>query len=88
MKYTKDEIFLHIVDILQDQFDIDSTSVHKSARLREDLDIDSIDAVNLIIELKTLTGRKLPLESLQKVETVNDVIDAVHRFLEQDNHGA
>lgn len=87
MKYTEDEIFAHITHILEDQFDIDAASVHKSARLREDLDIDSIDAVNLIIELKSLTGKKLPLESLHQVETIEDVIAAVHRFLQRDDHG-
>lgn len=86
MNYTKDEIFQRIAIILEEQFEVDREAVTLDARLRDDLDIDSIDAVNLVIELKSVTGRKLSIENFHKVQTIGDVVNAVHTFLEQDSN--
>jgi acyl carrier protein len=85
MTYTKDDIFQRILIILQEQFDIEESAVHLSASLRDDLDIDSIDAVSLMIELKPLSQKKIALENFHQVKTVSDLVDAVYRFLEQEN---
>lgn len=85
MKYTKDDIFKRIVLIMQDQFDVDAAAVRADARLRDDLDIDSIDAVNLMIELKSLSQKKIALENFHQVKTIDDLVNSVHRFLEQDS---
>jgi acyl carrier protein len=85
MKYTKDDILQRIVIILHEQFDIDANAIHLSSRLRDDLDIDSIDAVSLMIELKSLSQKKIALENFHQVKTVSDLVDAVYRFLEQEN---
>ena len=84
MKYTKDDIFKRIVLIMQEQFDVDAEAVNADARLRDDLDIDSIDAVNLMIELKSLTQKKIALENFHQVKTIDDLVNSVYRFLEQD----
>ena len=84
MKYTKDDIFKRIALIMQEQFDVDATAVRADARLRDDLDIDSIDAVNLMIELKSLTQKKIALENFHQVKTIDDLVNSVYRFLEQD----
>lgn len=84
MSYTKDDILQRITEILAEQFEVTPESVKSQARLYEDLDIDSIDAVNLIIELNALTGKKLSIERFHRVRTIGDVVDAVHEFLEQD----
>lgn len=55
---------------MQEQFDVDATAVRADARLRDDLDIDSIDAVNLMIELKSLTQKKIALKNFHQVKTI------------------
>ena len=75
---TKEAIFAKIVEILRDTFDIDSGKVTLQARLSEDLEIDSIDAVDLIVQLKPLVGKKLQPEAFKSVRTVEDVVNAVH----------
>lgn len=85
MTYTKTEIFQKVSDILENQFDVDPAAISMDARLREDLDIDSIDAVNLIIELKSFTVKKLALDSFREVRTIGDVIDAVYLVVEQQS---
>lgn len=82
MSYTKDEIYAHITDLLQNLFEVDKADIAPEARLNEDLDIDSIDAADLMIELKSFTGKKIPPENFKDVRTVQDVIDTVARLLD------
>ena len=53
---TKEQLYQRIVAILQDTFDIEPHASSLDARLGDDLDIDSIDAVDLIVQLKPLIG--------------------------------
>jgi acyl carrier protein len=75
---TQDDILAKIVAILQQTFDIEPARITPAARLNEDLDIDSIDAVDLIVQLKPLVGRRLQPEAFKSVRTVQDVVDALY----------
>jgi acyl carrier protein len=85
MIHTRDSLLTRIADILQEQFDVEPGSITLDSRLREDLDIDSIDAVNLMIELKSITAKKITLENFHQVKTIGDLIDAILAFLSQEN---
>ena len=78
---TKNELFERIVRILNDSFEIEPSRITPEARLYEDLDIDSIDAVDLIVQLKPLLGRNLQPEAFKAVRTVQDIVDVVHGLL-------
>lgn len=78
---TKTELFERIVGILNDSFEIAPERITPEARLYEDLDIDSIDAVDLIVQLKPLLGRNLQPEAFKSVRIVQDVVDTVHALL-------
>jgi acyl carrier protein len=52
-----------------------------NARLAEDLDLDSIDAVDLIVKLQELTSRKLNPEEFKSVRTIGDIVERVHELL-------
>jgi acyl carrier protein len=84
MIHTRDSLLVRIAAILQEQFDVEADSITLESRLREDLDIDSIDAVNLMIELKSITAKKITLENFHQVKTIGDLIDAILAFLNQD----
>ena len=77
----RDEIFQRIAGILHDTFDIEPARITPQAMLGEDLDIDSIDAVDLIVQLKPLVGSSLKPEAFKTVRTVQDVVDVVHGLL-------
>ena len=79
---TKDEILQTIVNILQETFEIDASRVKLESRQYDDLDIDSIDAVDLIVQLKPLVGRRLQPEAFKTVRTVQDVVDALHDLMQ------
>ena len=75
---TKDDIFAKISEILQQTFEIDPARITPEAKLVDDLDIDSIDAVDLIVQLKPLVGKRLQPEVFKSVRTVQDVVDALY----------
>ncbi|HEY9253696.1 MAG TPA: acyl carrier protein [Stenotrophomonas sp.] len=78
---TKNELFDRIVAILHESFEIDPSRIAPETRLYEDLDIDSIDAVDLIVQLKPLLGRSLQPDAFKSVRTVQDIIDVLHGLL-------
>jgi acyl carrier protein len=84
MTHTRESLFTQLKSIMQEQFELDPADINMSSRLREDLDIDSIDAVNLMIELKSLTAKKIALENFHQVKTISDLLDAILAFLDQD----
>ena len=78
---TKEDIYLILVDMLQEMFELDRSKITLDANLYSDLDIDSIDAVDLAVRLKELTGKRLQPEVFKSVRTVQDVVDALAALL-------
>jgi len=66
---------------LVELFGLDPARITPEARLADDLDIDSIDAVDLVEHVKRTTGHKLSAEDFRSVRTVSDLVAAVHRLL-------
>ncbi|KAA2285945.1 acyl carrier protein [Arenimonas fontis] len=77
----KQQIFEHVTSILGETFGIAPERVRPDARLGEDLDIDSIDAVDLIVQLKPLLGGNLKPEAFRSVRTIQNVVDALHTMM-------
>jgi acyl carrier protein len=73
----KEEIYLWVADVLHEMFELDKSAVTPQANLYTDLDIDSIDAVDLVVKLKQLTGLRLQPKVFKTVRTVQDVVDAL-----------
>ena len=80
----KDDIYLRIVDVLHEMFELDKSKITLQANLYADLDIDSIDAVDFVVKLKQLTGKRLQPEVFKSVRTVQDVVDALAVLLAED----
>ena len=81
---SQEQVYARIVAILHDTFGIDADRIRPESRLGEDLDIDSIDAVDLIVQLKPLLGGNLRPEAFRSVRSVQDVVDALHAMLSAD----
>ncbi|MBE0464931.1 MAG: acyl carrier protein [Halomonadaceae bacterium] len=77
------EILAHIRKTLVELFEINASDIEPDARLYEDLDIDSIDAVDLVVELKQFTGRRIKPEDFKSVRTINDVVTAVEQLMQR-----
>ena len=71
------ENFSRLKDLLAKEFDIEPDAISPDARLAEDLDIDSIDAIDMIVRLKEITGKKVPPERFKEVRTVGDIVEVL-----------
>ncbi len=73
----RDTLYAKIKDILVNQFEVDEAAITLEANLYEELEIDSIDAVDLLVQLKELTGKKISPEAFKDVRTIGDVMEAL-----------
>lgn len=78
---TRADILDNVSRTLVEMFELDSKSVTMEARLVEDLDLDSIDAIDLAAKMQEFTGRRLTEDELRKIRTVADVVDFLERTL-------
>ncbi|MGD9842980.1 MAG: acyl carrier protein [Steroidobacteraceae bacterium] len=83
---TREEVFDHLRDTLIELFEVEADKIVPSANLYTDLDIDSIDAVDLVLKLKEYTGQKIQPMQFKHVRTVDDVVDAVMAILAAAPH--
>jgi acyl carrier protein len=81
---SQQEIFEHLRGVLVDLFEINPALITMEARLYEELDIDSIDAIDLVLKLKDYTGRKIQPDEFKHVRTVVDVVSAVEALFARD----
>ncbi len=78
---SKKEILSRVTEILVDSFDLDPADVYPTAHLFDDLDLDSIDAIDLVVGLEEETGLEVSEEELKAIRVVQDIVDLVHRNL-------
>ncbi|MBR8236502.1 acyl carrier protein [Burkholderia sp. AU42008] len=78
---TDAEILERIRAIFHENFAIEPQHVTPDTHLFEELDLDSIDAVDLAIKLQEMTGKRIKPEEFKSVRTVGDVVAAVHALL-------
>lgn len=78
---TEAEIEQKIKDILASDFECDPESLVPEVNLFTDLDLDSIDAIDLVVRLQQETGKKVDPESFRHIRTLRDVTDAVVKLV-------
>ncbi|MCO7216666.1 MULTISPECIES: acyl carrier protein [unclassified Halomonas] len=78
---SREQILTHVQRTLVELFEVSPAEVTLEARLYEDLDIDSIDAVDLVVELKQFTGRRIDPEAFKSVRSIDDVVNAVDQLM-------
>jgi acyl carrier protein len=81
--HTRESIAEQVRTTLFQLFEIPPDRVTPDARLYEDLEIDSIDAVDLIDQVRRYTGKKLSAEDFRSVRTVGDLVDVVFRLVQE-----
>ncbi|MFS2157733.1 acyl carrier protein [Pseudomonas sp. Pseusp122] len=78
---TREDIFETLRAALVELFELEPERISLESNLYQDLEIDSIDAVDLIDHIKRKTGKKIAAEEFKSVRTVNDVVEAVYRLV-------
>ena len=80
---SKEEILARVIELMADSFEMDPAEIVSTAHLFDDLDLDSIDAIDLVVCLEEEIGLQVAEDELRKIALVQDVVDLVHRKLER-----
>ena len=80
---TKEEIFLKIKEILAGEFKIEEASITPDAKLYQDLELDSIDAVDLLVKMKEYVQGKIEPDQFKKAVTIQDVVDILFPLIQK-----
>jgi acyl carrier protein len=70
-----------VMALMSEMFELDAASLTPETRLFEDLDLDSLDAIDMVVRLQEMTGRRVDEAALKNIRTVQDVIDVVETHL-------
>ena len=81
--HTYDEIYAKLADILATDFECPRDAIKPDARLFEDLDLDSIDAVDLIVRLQKIVDKKVDPQAFKQIRTLGDVATAIEQLVNQ-----
>jgi acyl carrier protein len=77
---TQEDVFLTLKQLMSEMFELADEDIVLSANLSQDLDIDSIDAVDLMVRLRDITGKRINHEDFKNARTIKDVVEIVHRI--------
>jgi acyl carrier protein len=80
---SKEEIFNELKRILVEFFEMNESAITLEARLYEELDLDSIDAVDLVVKLQQITGKRVNPEEFKNARQVSDVVDIIYNLIRQ-----
>jgi len=78
---SKPEILARVTQVMVESFELDPAEVSPTADLREDLDLDSIDAIDLVVGLEEEIGLEVSEDELREIKVVQDIVDLIHRAL-------
>jgi len=79
--HSRDEVLKWVVEILVNEFGVDAANLRLETRLVEDLDLDSIDAIDMAVRIEEKTGLALTGDDLQSIQTIRDAVDLIHARL-------
>ena len=77
---TQEQVLAQLREWMHELFEIEPEDIQLDSNLYEDLDVDSIDAVDLVIKIKELTGKQVEPDDFKAVRTVQDVITVIQNM--------
>ncbi len=81
MAISRPEIIAHVNKTLIDEFEVPEDVIAPDKRLREDLELDSLDAVDMIVALEQGLKIRVDEEEAKQIRTVGDIYDFVEKML-------
>lgn len=80
---SKEEIFNKICDLLENDFECPRDKLKPETKMFEDLDLDSIDAVDLIVRLQKMTETKVQPEEFKQIRTLWDITEVIYNIIDR-----
>ena len=77
---TQEQILEKLREWMEELFEIEPEEIQLDSNLYSDLDVDSIDAIDLVVKIKELTGKQVQPEDFKNVRTVQDVVTVIHNM--------
>ena len=77
LKASRETIYQWVCDILKREFQLTDAELSLSAHLIDDVDLDSIDAIDLSVRLEEKIGLSFKEEDLKSIRTLQDVVDFI-----------
>ncbi len=74
---SEEEIFNKIKDMIADNFDVDKNKITENTNFMDDLDADSIDLVEFILQLEDEFGAEIPDDEAEKIKTIGDAVSYI-----------
>ena len=74
---TEEEIFNKIADMIADRFEISRDKITNDLNFQNDLDADSIDFVEFVMDLEDAFGSEIPDEDAEKLQTVGEAVEYI-----------
>ncbi|HET6585799.1 MAG TPA: acyl carrier protein [Nannocystaceae bacterium] len=74
---SRDEIFGSVRSMMHETFELELDRITLESRLYEDLDLDSIDALDMVVKLQEIIHRRVDEHELRSLRTVGDVVEMV-----------
>ncbi len=84
---SREEVFDKITEILSDSFELDRKKITTASTLYDELDLDSIDAIDIFTQLREITGRRPDPADARNVRTVDELITFVLAEIDKTNDG-
>lgn len=81
--HTKEEILNTVKEILVNDFECEESKLVPEVKLFEDLDLDSIDAVDLIVRLQKIINKTVNPEDFKQIRTLQDVVTAIEKIVNE-----
>lgn len=79
----REQVFEQVQNALVELFELDVADIQLETNLYKELDLDSLDAVDLVVYLQKLTGKKIKPDEFKMVRTVEDIVNAVEDLLKE-----
>lgn len=83
--HDKESIYEQLKVILEELFEIEPETLSRQANLYDDLDIDSIDAVDMAVKLNELTGKKIEPSDFRDIRTIDDVVNTIYALTQTES---
>ena len=73
-------VLTNLREWMEELFEIEPADIQLESNVYSDLDVDSIDAIDLVVKIKELTGKQVKPEDFKNVRTVQDVVVVIQNM--------